>query len=241
MKDGDLVLTVFKVNVQTGSQTQNSRWLDEIHYDNPAWINPAMAKARGIASGDRIVITSALGEMEATARVTHAVAPWAIALSTHCGRTEYGRFASDKRSPAGVDDTKLDRAKWWKRGGVHANGIIPKSADPVSGQQCWMDTVVTAAQGASLYEAKRRSATEPPTTAGTAAVRRIFTSETTADELRTEWRDLTQVVTQNFRMPHVPRNAQVIGLPSGEWHSTTSERPHHPRAGGMRAWRASHG
>lgn len=143
LEDGDLVLTTFKVNVQTGGRTQNARWLDEIHHDNPVWINPATAKARGIKDGDNVIITSKLGELEVRARVTHAVAPWVVALAAHCGRSEYGRFASGKRSPTGVDDTKLDRAKWWTRGGVHANGIIPKSTDPVSGQQRWMDTVVT--------------------------------------------------------------------------------------------------
>lgn len=142
MAPDQLVLTTYKVNIHTNSATQNCRFADEIYYENPAWLNPTTAKAHGIKNGDAITITSAIGEMKTTARVTHAVAPWAIAVSTHCGRTAYGRFASGGRSPAGVDDNKLDRAKWWKRAGAHPNGIIPKSSDPISGEQRWMDTVV---------------------------------------------------------------------------------------------------
>ncbi|MDP2809225.1 MAG: molybdopterin-dependent oxidoreductase [Rhodocyclaceae bacterium] len=143
MKPDQLVLTTFKVNVHTGSRTQNCKWLDEIYHDNPAWMNPVTASVRSIADGDRIVIAAALGQIEAVVRVTPAVVPGVVAISAHCGRTEYGRYASGKRAPGGADDPPHDKLKWWRNHGINPNLIIPSASDPISGQQCWMDTVVT--------------------------------------------------------------------------------------------------
>lgn len=147
MKPGELVLTTFKVNVHTNGRTQNCRWLQEIVHRTPAWINRATAKSHGIRDGDRVRLSSRAGEVVTTARVTQAVAPGVVALAAHGGRWEYGRYASGKRSPVGVDDARIARnPKWWKENGVHAGWIIAKGADPLAGQQPWMDTVVTIAK-----------------------------------------------------------------------------------------------
>ncbi len=145
MKDDELILTTFKVNVQTHSRTQNCKWLTEIFHDNPAWINPASAAPKGIEDGDAIVVKSAIGEMRTTARVTPAVAPGVIAISMHCGHWEYGRYASGKPSPNGRDEAGKD-GRWWTGFGAHPNWVIPNKPDPISGQQRWMDTVVTVAK-----------------------------------------------------------------------------------------------
>ena len=141
MKVGEMILTTYKVAVQTHSRTQNSRWLTEIYHDNPAWMNPASAADKGIADGDRILVRSSVGEIEATARVTPGVVPGVIAISFHCGHWQYGRYASGKRAPAAADGYK-DR-KWWTANGVLPNWIIPADSDPINGQERWMDTVVT--------------------------------------------------------------------------------------------------
>ena len=75
----ELVLTTFRVNVQTLSRTQNCRWLDEINTDNPAWINPKSAKPMGIEEGDKIKLKTQLGEIQVTAKVTENVVPGVIA------------------------------------------------------------------------------------------------------------------------------------------------------------------
>ena len=142
MKASDLVLTTFKVNVQTHSRTQNCKWLTEIYHDNPGWINPATADKLGIKEGDAIRVKSAVGEIKTNARVTPAVVPGVIAISFHCGHWEYGRYASGKKSPTGTNDDPQLRLKWWKNNGAHPNWVIPNSPDPVNGQQRWMDTVV---------------------------------------------------------------------------------------------------
>lgn len=144
LAENELILTTFRVNVQTLSRTQNCYWLDEITTDNPGWINPVTAAKRGIAEGDRIKMTSPLGEIEATVKVTENVVPGVIAITSHGGRWEYGRSASGKKAPFGLmESSQYEELKWWKTEGVHPNWIIANSGDPISGQQRWMDTVVT--------------------------------------------------------------------------------------------------
>ena len=147
MKPDELILTTFRVNVQTLSRTQNCRWLDEIGVGTSAWINPATAAARGIGDGDRIKIKSPLGEIEASAKVTENAVPGVIAVSSHGGRWEYGRYASGKKAPYGIDaDLPHEGLKWWVNDGAHPNWIIANSSEPISGQQRWMDTVVSVSK-----------------------------------------------------------------------------------------------
>jgi anaerobic selenocysteine-containing dehydrogenase len=144
MTEDQVVMTTYRVNVQTLSRTQNCRWLDEINGDNPAWVNPETAAARGIADGDRIRLKTALGEIETTARVTENVVPGVVAISSHGGRWEYGRYASGKKAPFSLAaDTPYEQFKWWTHHTSHPNRIIDNVAEPISGQQRWMDTVVT--------------------------------------------------------------------------------------------------
>ncbi|MBT6406811.1 MAG: DMSO reductase, partial [Rhodospirillaceae bacterium] len=143
MKPDDLILTTYKVNVQSHSRTQNCKWLSEIYHDNPAWINPATASARGIRDGDLVKVKSDIGVVETKVLVTQGVAPGVIAISMHCGHWEYGRYASGKNLPLGAEKTRKPEHVWWSDNGVHPNWIIPNSVDPITGQQRWMDTVVS--------------------------------------------------------------------------------------------------
>lgn len=139
-----LILTTFRVNVQTLSRTQNCMWLDEIDVDRSAWINPLTAAAKNISDGDAIKITSKIGAIEVSAKVTENVVPGAIAISSHGGRWQFGRYASGNKAPHGIDnDTPNEALKWWRSDGAHLNRIIPIASEPISGQQRWMDTVVT--------------------------------------------------------------------------------------------------
>ncbi len=143
MSDDQLILTTFKLNVQVMTNTGNGAWLNEIHHENPIWINHDTASARGISDGDAVFLKSSIGEVAVTAMVTPAVAPGVVALSTHLGRWQGGRYASGKRAPFALEDQQHSEHRWWQAGGTHANWIIPDNPEPISGQQCWMDTVVT--------------------------------------------------------------------------------------------------
>jgi anaerobic selenocysteine-containing dehydrogenase len=142
-KPEDLILTTYKNASQIHSRSANCKYLTEIFHDNPAWINPETAKAKGIADGDAIKVKSASGELATTARVTPAIVPGAIAISHHCGHWEYGRYASGKKAPLAEADEPDTERIWWTSKGAHPNWIIGNRADPISGQLRFMDTVVS--------------------------------------------------------------------------------------------------
>ncbi len=142
IKPGELILTTYKVGVQIHSRSANCKWLSEIYHENYAKINPASAKPLGIKDGDKVKISSGIGQITLKANVTGQVVPGIVAVSHHCGHWEYGRYASGKAAPhaSGADpDLKL---KWWKDNGAHPNWVIPNKADPINGQMTWMDNVV---------------------------------------------------------------------------------------------------
>ena len=142
-KPEDLILTTYKNASQIHSRSANCKYLTEIFHDNPAWLNPETAKAKGIADGDAIKVKSASGELATTVRVTPAIVPGAIAIAHHCGHWEYGRYASGKNAPmTDADEPDSDRI-WWTSNGAHPNWIIGNRADPISGQLRFMDTVVS--------------------------------------------------------------------------------------------------
>ncbi len=142
MSADDLILTTYKVPVQTHSRTANCKWLTEIYHVNRAMINSVTAAPRGIKTGDKIRIKSGIGEIITTANVAEAIVPGVVAISHHLGHWEYGRYASGKKSPLGTDNDPDLKIKTWDTYGVHPNWIIPNSPDPIAGQQRWMDTVV---------------------------------------------------------------------------------------------------
>ncbi len=143
MKEGELILTTYKVPTQSHSRTQNCKYLSELYHRNPAWINPVTAKKLGIEDEDEIQITSPSGNITTEARVTEAITPSVIAVSNHCGHWEYGRYASGKKAPLATDDDADLARIWWDDRGAHPNWVMPNAPDPIAGQQRFMDTVVT--------------------------------------------------------------------------------------------------
>jgi anaerobic selenocysteine-containing dehydrogenase len=157
MGPDDLNLTTFKVNVQTHSRTQNCKWLTEIYHENPAWLHPKTAAARGIKDGDMIKVKSSIGEITTKAHVTESIVPGTVAISYHCGHWAWGGYASGKACKDNYGhvcepdchnkwwgkNTKDKGPKVWRDGrGVHVNWIIPNVGDPIGGGLRWMDTVV---------------------------------------------------------------------------------------------------
>ncbi len=48
----------------------NNLWLHEIYPENEAWIHPELAREKGIADGERVLVTSPVGEVRIKAKVT---------------------------------------------------------------------------------------------------------------------------------------------------------------------------
>ncbi len=148
MKDDELILTTYKVNVQTHSRTQGCKYLSERYHDNPAWLNPKTAKKLNIKDKDKIFVKSKIGQIITQVKVTDAVQPGIISISNHCGHWQWGRFATANQNPNPLATKQLDTIDpdinriWWKKKGVHPNFVIPNMGDPIGGMMRYMDTVV---------------------------------------------------------------------------------------------------
>ena len=145
MKDDELILSTFKLNVHKQSRTAAVKWLAEIAHSNPAWMNPVTAKRLGVKTGDLVRIESKVGYIVTKAYVTEGIHPKVVSIPTAFGHWEYGRLASlklkEKPAWGGQEDPDLNNV-WWDDKGVHPNDIIPVVADPIGGSQGWFDTVV---------------------------------------------------------------------------------------------------
>ena len=141
MKEDELILTVHRANVMT-SRLANAKWLSEILHDNPLWINPATARARGLHDGDRVKVASKAGSLAVRVRFSQGIHPRVVALTEGLGHWELGRIARAKQEKSSDLDTSL---LWWgKEGnGVNPNTVIPADFDPVAGGVAWNDTKVT--------------------------------------------------------------------------------------------------
>jgi anaerobic selenocysteine-containing dehydrogenase len=147
MKDDELVMVTFKLNVMKQSRTAAVKWLAEIAHSNPMWIGTSTAARIGVKTGDLVRVESKVGYLVTKAYVTEGIHPRTVAIPTGFGHWEYGRLATlklkEKKSDAshGADDPDLNNV-WWEDKGVHPNNIIPVVADPIGGSQGWYDTVV---------------------------------------------------------------------------------------------------
>lgn len=145
MKDDEMILSTFKLNVHKQSRTAAVKWLAEIAHSNPAWMNPDTARKLGVKTGDLVRVESPVGYLVTKAYVTEGIHPKVISIATGFGHWEYGRLATlklkDKPAFGGAEDPDLNNV-WWDDKGVHPNAIIPAVADPIGGSQGWYDTVV---------------------------------------------------------------------------------------------------
>lgn len=144
MKEDELILSTFKINIHKQSRTAAVKWLAEIMHSNPAWMNPVTATKLGVKTGDLVRIETRAGYMVTKAYVTEGIHPKVVSIPTAFGHWEYGRLATlklkDKPQFGGADDPDLNNV-WWDDKGVHPNDIIPVVADPIGGSQGWFDTV----------------------------------------------------------------------------------------------------
>ena len=147
MKDDEMILTTYKINVHKQSRTAAVKWLAEIMHSNPVWMNTETGKKLGVKTGDLVRVESKVGHLVTKAYVFEGIHPKVVAIPTAFGHWAYGRLAqlklkSEKAGAWGAqDDADLNNV-WWEDKGVHPNAIIPVVADPIGGSQGWYDTVV---------------------------------------------------------------------------------------------------
>src|SRR5207245_11267090 len=85
-KNEMLLLPTFRLPTLIHTRSGNSKWLNEISHANPLWINPDDARRFGVATGDLLKISTAIGYFVDKVWVTEGVRPGVIACSHHLGR-----------------------------------------------------------------------------------------------------------------------------------------------------------
>lgn len=141
IRDDELILTVNRANVMT-LRLANAKWLAEILHENPLWINPDTAQAKGIREGDRVKVSSATGSLIVRVRLSNGVHPRVVTLTEGLGHSQLGKFARAKKEKSSDPDTSLI---WWgeEGNGVNPHALIPADFDPAGSGIAWNDTKVT--------------------------------------------------------------------------------------------------
>ena len=98
---GQFYLLTGKVAQHTQFATHNNRLLHERAPDNPLWMHPEPAAARGLADGDEVWVESAAGCVKTRVHITQRIRPDCVYMTPGFGhvskawRTAYGAGASD--------------------------------------------------------------------------------------------------------------------------------------------------
>lgn len=113
-KDDELYFIQGKVAVHTNGATHYVPMLAELMWDNPVWIHPLTAQARGIKTGDEIKLENATGKETGRALVTKAIRPDTLFVYMGFG------------SKAGAKTTATLH-------GIHCGNLLPHEISPVCG------------------------------------------------------------------------------------------------------------
>jgi thiosulfate reductase/polysulfide reductase chain A len=104
--DGQFRLLFGRTPVHTFGRTTNNRFLSEVTRDNEVWLNARIAKERGLADGERVVLVNQDGVRSTPARLkaTQRIRPDCVFVVHGYGHTSPGlKFAKGR----GLDDTTL--------------------------------------------------------------------------------------------------------------------------------------
>lgn len=112
--DHELFFIQGKVAVHTNAATHYVPMLAELMSDNPVWIHPDTAAARGIKSGDQIVLENGTGKEQGRALVTPAIRPDTLFVYMGFGAKAGAKTAATAR-------------------GIHCGNLLPHEISPVCG------------------------------------------------------------------------------------------------------------
>jgi anaerobic selenocysteine-containing dehydrogenase len=139
------------------------KWLYEISHNNPLWLSTEDGRARGIATGDLVRVTTQIGYFVTRAWVTEGIRPGVLGMSHHLGRWRLNEDTGGPRVASSLvrishrdgryemkqvhgaqafESSDPDSSRiWWSEVGVHQNLTFPVQPDPVSGMHCWHQRV----------------------------------------------------------------------------------------------------
>ena len=165
-----LLLPTFRLPTLIHTRSSNSKWLNEISHANPVWMNGDDARRLGVATGDLVKVSTAIGHFVDKVWVTEGIRPGVIACSHHLGRWRLAESTGGERWSTALVDLKHEGSVWrmrrvhgvapfasndpdseriwWDEAGVNQNLTFPVQPDPVSGQHCWHQKVTVVKAGA---------------------------------------------------------------------------------------------
>jgi thiosulfate reductase/polysulfide reductase chain A len=92
----------------THSSNVNNKWLNSLYPENEAWINPAVAKDKGIRSGDYVKVRSSRGSVRIKALVTPKIRPDTLFICHGFGSNSAGQTTSGGKG--GADQVLMESA-----------------------------------------------------------------------------------------------------------------------------------
>ncbi len=124
-----LMLGIYRPVLEIRSGSQNYPWAQEVFlvmqgrgWGNTVEVSPDSAREWGIGDGDRVVVQSVFGDLEAQAKVIEGIRPGVIAIAEGEGHWWSGRFADGL--------------------GVNPNDIMVTAYDEETGQPSYFSTRV---------------------------------------------------------------------------------------------------
>lgn len=92
----------------THSFNQNNKWLNDLYPENEVWINPAIAKEKGIDDGEYVKVKSSRGEIRIKAKVTPRIRKDTVFISHGFGGEKGGQTTLAGRG--GPDQVLMESA-----------------------------------------------------------------------------------------------------------------------------------
>jgi thiosulfate reductase/polysulfide reductase chain A len=84
----------------THASNQNNTWLNALYPENEAWINPAVAEAKGIKDGDYVRVRSDIAEIRIKAKVTRRIRPDTVFILHGFGSLSAGQGLTYRKGGA---------------------------------------------------------------------------------------------------------------------------------------------
>jgi len=126
----DLVLSTGRIyeHYHTGSMTRRSSILDAVVKTGHVELHPEEARKHGIASGDRVAVSTRRGRIETVALVTERVAPGSIFVPFHFAEGAANTLTNDALDPvAKIPEYKVCAARLERIAGSGCSGeVVPR-------------------------------------------------------------------------------------------------------------------
>jgi thiosulfate reductase/polysulfide reductase chain A len=108
LEDGKQRLVTGRHSWFTHSFNTNNQWLNDLYPENEVWVNPNIAKQKGIADGEYVKVRSSRGEIKIMAKVTKRIREDTVFICHGFGGTAGGH--TTLKGKGGADQVLMESA-----------------------------------------------------------------------------------------------------------------------------------